>query len=172
MPDQRRPDDVCWTLRPAVTLREELAKQESFDSLPVVTLRSLECSLLKLPQKAPQKKTHAPPAQARRRSHCFFGIPMKRRKRPSRRTTCDTPRLRASAATFKESKAPRVGWFRMLVLPGSIGILPKSDVKIDVGLRWQGLAGRGKSPVPQPPKTPRGRRLCHLLPHRATPRQS
>ena len=33
----------------------------------------------------------------------------------------------------------------MLVLPGSIGILPKSDVKSDVGLRWQGLAGRGKS---------------------------
>ena len=55
MPDQRRPDDVCWTLRPPVTLREELAKQESFDSLPVVTLRSLECSLLKLPQNAPQK---------------------------------------------------------------------------------------------------------------------
>ena len=33
MPDQRRPDDVCYTLRPAVTLREELAKWESFDSL-------------------------------------------------------------------------------------------------------------------------------------------
>lgn len=33
MPDQRRPDDVRYTLRPAVTLREELAKRESFDSL-------------------------------------------------------------------------------------------------------------------------------------------
>jgi hypothetical protein len=33
MPDRRRPDDVCCTLRPAVTLREELAKRKSFDSL-------------------------------------------------------------------------------------------------------------------------------------------
>ena len=33
MPDQRRPDDVRSTLRPAVTLREELAKRESFDTL-------------------------------------------------------------------------------------------------------------------------------------------
>jgi len=33
MPDQRRPDDVRSTLRLVVTLREELTKRESFDSL-------------------------------------------------------------------------------------------------------------------------------------------
>ena len=32
----------------------------------------------------------------------------------------------------------------MLVLHGNIGILPKDDVKSDVGQRWQGLAGRGE----------------------------
>ena len=36
----------------------------------------------------------------------------------------------------------------MLVLPDNIRILPKSDVKSDVGLRWQGLAGRGKRTLP------------------------
>ena len=30
----------------------------------------------------------------------------------------------------------------MLVLPDNIRILQKGDVKSDVGLRWQGLAGR------------------------------
>ena len=39
----------------------------------------------------------------------------------------------------------------------------------------QGVAQTGRlrnAPVSQPPKTPRGRRFCHLLPHRATPCQS
>ena len=43
------------------------------------------------------------------------------------------------------TKAPRVGRFRSVVLPDIIGILQKSDAKSDVGQRWQGLAGRGKS---------------------------
>jgi hypothetical protein len=32
----------------------------------------------------------------------------------------------------------------MLVLPNSIAILPKGDVKSDVEQWWQGLAGSGK----------------------------
>jgi hypothetical protein len=36
----------------------------------------------------------------------------------------------------------------MLVLPDNIRILQKGDVKSDVGLRWQGLAGRGKRTLP------------------------
>jgi hypothetical protein len=36
----------------------------------------------------------------------------------------------------------------MLVLPDNIRILPKSDVKSDVGQRWQRLAARGKRTLP------------------------
>ena len=44
----------------------------------------------------------------------------------------------------KRAKAPRVGGFRMLIFTEDIRFSQKGDVKSDVGLRWQGLAGRGK----------------------------
>ena len=57
----------------------------------------------------------------------------------------------------------------MLFFSGSLGILPKSDVKSDVGLRWQGLAGRGKSGSSRSIAIPSPQRLAPPLfrPHRS-----
>ena len=52
--------------------------------------------------------------------------------------------LPLTATRCQDGLAPRVGWFRIVVFSDNIRFSQKGDVKSDVGLRWQGLAGRGK----------------------------
>lgn len=63
MPDQRRADDVCYTLRPAVTLREKLGVGKK------ATQKATHSPIRMIPQEAPDRCS----AKGRGRRTCLPG---------------------------------------------------------------------------------------------------